>query len=249
MEFPVAVVDFTDVSKVYRRGFAARGVLALKDVTLRIEPGEVFGLVGPNRAGKTTLLKIALSLCWPTSGRVHRFGRDAACRSTLARIGYMHEDQAFPRYLTPAALLQFYGALALVPSHTLRRRAAELLDMVGLSDRRHERISRFSKGMVQRLAMAQALINGPDLLVLDEPSEGLDQSGRNLLHEVIQRQRAAGKTTLLVSHLLADVERLCDRVGVLKDGQLVAVGTVASLSQDVETGVAYPLESALVPHY
>jgi ABC-2 type transport system ATP-binding protein len=245
----VAIVELTDVSKVYRRALGARSVPALQGVTLRIEAGEVFALVGPNRSGKTTLLKMVLSLSWPSSGQVHRFGMPAACRSTLARVGYMHEDQAFPRYLSAAGLLEYYGSMTLVPKPALRHQIPQLLDMVGLADRQHEHISRFSKGMVQRLALAQALLNDPDLLVLDEPSEGLDQAGRKVLHEVIRRRKDRGKSTLLVSHLLGDVERLCDRVGVLSEGKLVALGPLASVTRDPATGAALPLDVAIVPLY
>ena len=151
-----------------------RMIQALRGVSFGIEPGEVLALLGPNRAGKTTLLKILLGLCHPSGGRVFRLGRPISQRSTLARVGYMHENQAFPRYLTAAALLEFYGQLSLVPASVLRTRVPALLEKMGLTDRAHEPIARFSKGMVQRLALAQALIAEPDLLVLDEPMEGLD---------------------------------------------------------------------------
>ena len=170
-----------------------RTVEALRGVSFGIEPGEVFALLGPNRAGKTTLLKILLGLCHPSGGRVFRLGRPLSERSTLARVGYMHENQAFPRYLTATTLLEFYGDLSWIPPAVLRTRVPALLERVGLADRAREPIARFSKGMVQRLALAQALLAEPDLLVLDEPMEGLDLSARLLLQEIVAEQRRRGQ--------------------------------------------------------
>ena len=163
--------------------------LALRDVTLSVPRGSVFGVVGPNRAGKTTLLKSLLSICRPTSGTILRLGRSVQNRSTLDRVGYLHESQAFPRYLTAAALLQYYGALSFVPARELARRIPRRLEQVGLADRAREPIAAFSKGMVQRLALAQALVNDPELLVLDEPTEGMDLVARKLLHDVVAASR------------------------------------------------------------
>ena len=147
------VARFEDVTKVFSAGLFGRGgVRALDQVSLSITEGEVFGLIGPNRAGKTTLAKILLSICRPTSGRIWRLGRDWRERSTLARVGYVHESQAFPRYLTARRLLDYYGALSRQPAAVVRRRGKDLLDQFGLADRSHEPIGRFSKGMLQRLA-------------------------------------------------------------------------------------------------
>jgi ABC-2 type transport system ATP-binding protein len=229
----VAAVAFEQVTKQYPTGLLGRGRLtAVQDVSLRIEPGEVFGLLGPNRAGKTTLVKVLLSLCRPTAGRAERLGRPAEDRRTLAGVGYLHEQHAFPGYLTARAVLQYYGSLALVPEKDLGRRIPELLDCVGLADRADEPLTRFSKGMLQRAGLAQALVNDPDLLVLDEPSEGLDLPGRRLVRDVIAEQRRRGRTVLLVSHVASEVEQVCDRVGVLVGGRLVFVGPVADLTRD-----------------
>jgi ABC-2 type transport system ATP-binding protein len=226
-----AMAEFDGVCKDYPLGLFRRQKLrALDNVSLRIEAGEVFGLLGPNRAGKTTLVKLLLSLARPTSGSVQRFGSPGNHRGTLARIGYVHENQAFPRYLSASELLQLYGALSLQDEETVRSRSAELLEMVGLNDRSQEPISRFSKGMVQRLGLAQALLNEPDLLVLDEPAEGLDLLGRQLVHRVVGQQKQRGGSVLLVSHLVDDVAKLCDRVGVLVRGQLAFLGSVAELT-------------------
>jgi ABC-2 type transport system ATP-binding protein len=240
------VVDFQEVSKSYPADWLGRRLLpAVTDVNLAIEPGEVFGLLGPNRAGKTTLIKILLSLCQPTTGRVLRLGRPLADRTTLARIGYMHENQAFPRYWNAAGLLEFYGALTLLPEPQIHTRVSQLLELVGLLDRSRESIARFSKGMIQRLALAQALMNDPELLVLDEPTEGLDLAARGLVFDVIAEQRRRGRTVLLVSHVLSEIERHCDRVGVLMNSRLIHVGPLTALVHDALSGTARSLEQAL----
>src|SRR5262245_30687547 len=238
------IAEFEEVCKDYPLGLLRRRKLrAVDKVSLRIEPGEVFGLLGPNRAGKTTLVKMLLSLSRPTAGRVSRLGSPIARRATLGRVGYVHENQAFPRYLTAADLLQLYGALSLMDEDTVRARAKHLLELVGLEDRCQEPISRFSKGMVQRLGLAQALINEPDLLVLDEPAEALDLLCRQLVHRVVAQQKQRGGTVLLVSHLIDDVAKLCDRVGVLVKGRLVFAGAVKELTAE------RPLEVALQQLY
>jgi ABC-2 type transport system ATP-binding protein len=248
---PVPAVEFQSVSKVYRLGWLGRRqTCALRDVTLAVPRGSVFGVVGPNRAGKTTLVKALLSICRPTSGTIQRLGWPAENRSTLDRVGYLHESQAFPRYLTPVTLLQYYGALSFVPARQLARRIPLRLEQVDLADRAHEPIATFSKGMVQRLALAQALINDPELLVLDEPTEGMDLIARKLLHDVVHRHKAEGKTTILVSHSLSDVQRLCDRVAVFRGGRVAFTGSLAELMPDATAdGSADALEDALEPMY
>jgi len=247
---PNPAAEFADVSKTYRAPLRpGRTVEALRGVSFRIEPGEVFALLGPNQAGKTTLLKVLLGLCRPSGGRVFRLGRPLSERSTLARVGYMHENQAFPRYLTAVKLLEFYGELAGISPSVLRGRVPALLERLGLTDRAHEPIARFSKGMVQRLALAQGLLAEPDLLVLDEPMEGLDLSARLLLQEIVAQQRRAGKTVLVVSHALGEVARVCDRLAVLVEGRLAYLGALATLLRDPETGRERSLEAALGPIY
>jgi ABC-2 type transport system ATP-binding protein len=241
-----AVVEFEDLGKVYRTGLLGQGRrMAVEHVCLRIETGEVFGLLGPNRAGKTTLVKVLLSLCRPTTGRAMRFQRPVTDRRTLAKVGYVHENPAFPRYLSAPALLEYFGALAQLPEPVVRRRAGELLEFVGLADRRHEPIAGFSKGMIQRLAVAQALLNDPELLVLDEPSEGLDVAGRRLVSEVIAQRRRRNLTVMLVTHVLGEIEQICDRLAVLVAGRLVFAGTPAELAKDPKTGAFCPLPQAL----
>jgi ABC-2 type transport system ATP-binding protein len=243
---PPTALEFEEVRKDYRVGLLTRQALhAVAGVSFRVDAGQAFGLIGPNRAGKTTLVKMLLSLTHPTAGRITRLGQPHRVRATLARVGYMHENHAFPRYWDAQGLLQYYGALALMPEPEVRRRVPELLELVGLADRSREPIANFSKGMVQRLGLAQALINEPDLLVLDEPTEGLDLGGRQLLRDVIAERRRQGKTVLLVSHVLAEVEQLCDRVAVLVQGKLVHLGKLSALKNGSASGTPQALEQAL----
>jgi ABC-2 type transport system ATP-binding protein len=245
---PAAVFD--QVVKTYPTGPLARGgVPALRGVSLTIPTGRVFGLLGPNRAGKTTLIKLLLSLTHPTAGSITRLEAPLSDRRTLARVGYMHENHAFPRYLSAAELLAFYGGLSGVPGDVLETRIPALLERVGLADRQDEPIARFSKGMVQRLGLAQALLNDPDLLILDEPTEGLDLLGRQLLRQIVRERPTAGKTVLLISHVLTEVQDLCDVVAVLVSGRVVFEGPLVELLRDPHTGSPRSLEAALEQLY
>jgi ABC-2 type transport system ATP-binding protein len=245
----LAAAVFSGVCKTYSSGLLRRrAIQALCDVSFRIEPGEVFGLLGPNRAGKTTLVKLLLSLCQPTTGEILLLGRPLSDRSTLKQIGYVHENHAFPRYLSARALLEYYGALTLLPTQEVRQRVPQLLERVGLSDRSDEPIARFSKGMIQRLGIAQALLGEPRLLVLDEPTEGLDLGGRQLLRDVVRQTRQRGGSVLLVTHVLSEVEQLCDRVGVLVGGRVMHIGPLAELTADASGG-SRSLERALTDLY
>lgn len=241
-----AAAVFDQVTKTYRTGPLGRGgISALRGVSLAVPAGSVFGLLGPNRAGKTTLIKLLLSLVRPSSGTVTRLGAPLAERATLARVGYMHENHAFPRYLSASELLTFYSGLSGLPTEVIGPRVGALLERVGLADRKGEPISRFSKGMVQRLGLAQALLNDPDLLILDEPTEGLDLTGRQLLRAVVRERRAAGKTVLMVSHVLTEVQELCDRAAVLVAGRVAFDGTLTDLVRDPKSGAPRHLETAL----
>jgi ABC-2 type transport system ATP-binding protein len=247
---PRPIVEFQHVTKVYRAGLLRRkSIHALRDVTLAVARGSVFGLIGPNRAGKTTLVKTLLSICRPTAGTILRLGYPAHDRTTLAAVGYLHESQAFPSYLSARSLLEYYGSLSQVSRDELHRRIPRLLDQVGLADRAAEPISTFSKGMVQRLALAQSLVNDPQLLVLDEPSEGMDLVARRLLYDVIRRCKQEEKTVILVSHNVADIQRLCDEVALLRDGSVSFAGSLTQLagedqwnaSTDALLGVLEPM--------
>ena len=245
------LVEFQLVSKSYRTGWLRRRTVhALRDVSFSICRGSVFALLGPNRAGKTTLVKALLSICQPTSGTILRFGRSTSDRSTLARIGYMHESPAFPRYLTARAFLDYYGSFSLLTGRETAERIPRLLEEFGLEDRANEPIANYSKGMLQRLALAQALINDPELLVLDEPTEGMDLPARKLLHRVILRRKRQGKTAILVTHNMDDVRRLCDEAAVLRSGQLAFCGPLANLlGKSSEEKDTEALQHALEPMY
>lgn len=236
--------DFQNVAKTYR-SFGCAPVTALRAITLSIPSGSAYALLGPNRAGKTTLIKLLLSLARPSSGVVQRLGQPITDRGTLADIGYMHENHAFPKHLSAAEVLYFYGAMTGLASESLPKAVDAVLDRVGLADRRREPIARFSKGMVQRLGLAQAILNVPKLLVLDEPTEGLDLHGRQLLRAVVKETVASGRTVLMVSHTLTEVEVLCDRAAVLRDGSLVWHGTLEELKLRAKGS----LESALQALY
>jgi ABC-2 type transport system ATP-binding protein len=224
-----AAAVFEKVSKVYPRGWNRGSVVALDGLSLEIPWGETFGLIGPNRAGKTTLVKILLSICQPSDGRIMRLECPSSDRSTLAQVGYVHENPSFAGYLTAWQVLEGYGRLAGVGRRDVRIRAGALVERVGLADRAHERIATYSKGMLQRLALAQALINDPRLLVLDEPTEGMDVAARRVLHDAIEERKAQGATVILVSHALKEIQELCDRIAVLRSGRVAFVGRTRDL--------------------
>jgi ABC-2 type transport system ATP-binding protein len=245
------IVEFQNVCKTYRTGLLhRRTVHALRDVSFTISRGCVFALMGPNQSGKTTLVKTLLSICRPTSGTILRLGRSTFDCSTLAHIGYMHENSAFPSYLTAQALLSYYGGLSLLSGREISERIPRLLEEFGLDDRASEPIACFSRGMLERLALAQSLINDPELLVLDEPGEGMDLSARDLLHRVILRRKRQGKTVILVTHNMDDVRELCDEGAGLRGGKLAFCGPLAKMigQPSVETGAA-ALKDALNPIY
>jgi ABC-2 type transport system ATP-binding protein len=246
--------EFQQLWKTYPCGLLRRrSVQALRGVSLTIPSGSIYGLIGPNRAGKTTLVKLLLSIVHPTRGLVKRLGAPISDRSTLAKVGYVHDSQAFPSYLTARSLLEYYGALSGLRGVTRQSAVAARLDEVGLSDRASEPISAFSKGMLQRLSLAQALINDPELLVLDEPGEGMDLLARELLHDVLTERQQQGRTAIVVSHSLADIQRVCDHVAVLKFGEVALAGRLDDLlgrdhadSADLE-GILKPLYATSQP--
>jgi ABC-2 type transport system ATP-binding protein len=225
-----AVAQFVHVTKRYPGGILRRSVVAIDDVTLRIPGGEIVGIVGPNRAGKSTLIKLLLTLCRPTSGHIARLGRPWHDRATLNRIGYIHENQSLPRYLSARGLLEYYGALSGLPAGTIHRRACSLLEQFELDDRDREPIARYSKGMLQRLALAQALLNEPELLIFDEPTEGMDLLARRMVFDSLCEQRRLGKSALVVSHALGDIESVCDSVVVMRRGNVVFFGPTSELT-------------------
>jgi ABC-2 type transport system ATP-binding protein len=207
----------------------ARGIVAVRDLSLRIEPGEVYGLLGPNGSGKSTTLKIILGLVSPTRGRTEIFGRDSRLVESREAVGFLPENPYFYKYLTGEETLRFFGRLCGLPSARLKERINELLDLVGLTKARKRRLGVYSKGMLQRIGLAQALIHDPRLVVLDEPTAGVDPAGSREIRDLILDLKRRGITVLLSSHLLAQAQEICDRVGILADGVLVREGHLQKL--------------------
>ncbi len=206
-----------------------RGVVAVKDLSLRIEPGEVYGLLGPNGSGKSTTLKIILGLVSPTRGRTEIFGRDSRLVESREAVGFLPENPYFYKYLSGAETLRFFGRLCGMTGATLKNRVNELLDLVGLNKARDRRLGTYSKGMLQRIGLAQALIHDPRLVVLDEPTAGVDPAGSREIRDLIMDLKRRGITVLLSSHLLAQAQEICDRIGILADGVLVREGRLQEL--------------------
>jgi len=221
---PDSAVDVREVTKTFRGR-----VQALRGVSLSIGRGEIFGLLGPNGAGKSTLVKILLTIVRPTRCEGTLLGRPIGHRPTLARVGYLPEHLRFPEYLTAAQAIDYFGALSLVPRAERRRRGDELLELVGMSRWADRPIRTFSKGMRQRTGVAVALVADPDLVVLDEPTDGVDPVGRKEIRDVLLEIRRRGKTVLLNSHLLGEAESVCDRVAIMNRGRVVRQGRLADL--------------------
>ncbi len=207
----------------------ARGIVAVKDLNLQIEPGEVYGLLGPNGSGKSTTLKIILGLVSPTRGRTEIFGRDSRLVESREAVGFLPENPYFYKYLTGEETLRFFGRLCGLRGAPLKERIDELLDLVGLTKARKRRLATYSKGMLQRIGLAQALIHDPRLVVLDEPTAGVDPAGSREIRDLILDLKRRGITVLLSSHLLAQAQEICDRVGILADGVLVREGHLQEL--------------------
>ena len=217
------------LTKVFPVPFHRQSIVAVKDLNLRIEPGEVYGLLGPNGSGKSTTLKIILGLVSPTRGRTEIFGRDSRLVESREAVGFLPENPYFYTYLTGNETLRFFGRLAGLRGAALKNRINELLDLVGLSKARNRRLGTYSKGMLQRIGLAQALIQDPRLVVLDEPTAGVDPAGSRDIRDLILDLKGRGITVLLSSHLLAQAQEICDRVGILADGVLVREGHLQEL--------------------
>ncbi|AFZ01889.1 ABC transporter ATP-binding protein [Calothrix sp. PCC 6303] len=226
------VVLTSELRKVYQTGFFLnQKVASLKNCSLKVYKGETFGLLGPNGAGKTTLLKLLLGIIRPTSGRGLLLGKPLGDGVVKQRIGYLPENTYLYEYLTAWEFLQLVAGLFQIPAKVQRQRIPELLELVGLSlvDARKKQMRRYSKGMLQRVGMAQALINDPELIFLDEPMSGLDPVGRYQMREIILKLKAEGKTIFFNSHILSEVEQICDRVAILSHGELICAGSLEEL--------------------
>jgi ABC-2 type transport system ATP-binding protein len=204
-----------------RFGAGPAQVDALCGISLRVEPGEIYGLLGRNGAGKTTLVRILLDLVRPTAGKARILGRPSREVAARAAVGYLPEDHRFPEYQTGEGTLLLQGALAGLPARARKARARELLGLVGLDRAGRQKVRAYSKGMKQRLGLAQALVGDPQLVLLDEPTDGVDPVGRAEIRDLLLSLKRSGKTVFLNSHLLSEVERLCDRVAILERGALV----------------------------
>ncbi len=223
-------IETIELTKDYAVGFwRKRPRRVLDRLSLQVEAGEVFGFLGPNGAGKTTTLKLLLQLVFPTSGEARIFGRPAGDLAAKRRFGYLPEQPYFYDHLTAEELLTYYGGLFGIPSAERRRRVNALLDEVGIGRERRDPLRKFSKGMLQRVGIAQALINEPDLVILDEPMSGLDPLGRRDVRALILRLRDRGCTVFFSSHVLSDAEALCSRVAILAKGRMVASGLLREM--------------------
>jgi ABC-2 type transport system ATP-binding protein len=242
-------LSVSSLSKTYRTGLLRRStVRALDGISLAVEEGAIFGLLGPNGAGKTTLVKILLGLVRPSGGTARLFGRPAGTPAARHRIGFVPENHRFPGFFTATQTLHAYGRLADVPRAERNDRIPQLLDRLALDGRGDTKVKTFSKGMLQRLGLAQALLNEPDLLFLDEPTGGVDPVGRRAIRDIVLELRDEGKTIFLNSHLLSEVEKVCTQIAILRDGTLVRRGSVEELTavDRVYDLVASPVPESLL---
>jgi ABC-2 type transport system ATP-binding protein len=245
----VPVLEYREISKEYRSNFGRRRVRALDGFTLAVERGEIFGFLGPNGAGKTTAIHLAMGFMGPSSGSGRMLEQPFGHAPTRKRVGFLAENIAlYHRPVYP--LVRFYGALNGMRDPELAKRAREVLEILELSDVAQRNASKLSRGMLQRVGLAQALVNDPDLLILDEPTSALDPLGRVAVRELLNRMRAAGKTIFLSSHLLSEIELVCDRIAILHKGKLVRLGKTSELleSADESEIVARGVGPELFPH-
>jgi ABC-2 type transport system ATP-binding protein len=222
-------VEIDQLTKVFRIPMRRERVVAVRDLSLQVQPGEVYGLLGPNGSGKSTTLKIVLGLVTATRGQTKVFGEDSCLVRSRKDVGFLPENPYFYKFLTGAETVRFFGKLSGMGGAVLDARVQELLDLVGLSEAADRRVGGYSKGMLQRIGLAQALVQDPGLLVLDEPTAGVDPVGSREIRDLILQLKARGKTILLCSHLLSQVQEICDRVGILARGRLVREGRVEDL--------------------
>ncbi|QVL32740.1 ABC transporter ATP-binding protein [Telmatocola sphagniphila] len=226
------VVQTRNLTKVYRDFWGRKKKIALNALDFDIRRGEIFGLLGPNGSGKTTTIKLLLGLLFPTSGEATVFGEPAGDVKKNEKIGYLPEESYLYRFLNAEETLDFYGRLFEIPPDVRRRRAGELIEMVGLEKDKKRILREYSKGMRQRIGLAQALINDPELVILDEPTSGLDPLGTRWMKDLILDLKKRGKTVLMCSHRLDDVQDVCERIAILYNGDLQTLGNVSTLLED-----------------
>jgi ABC-2 type transport system ATP-binding protein len=227
------IVETRKLTKIYRDFWGRQKKVALRALNIEIRKGEIFGLLGPNGSGKTTTIKLLLGLLFPTDGEAFLFGKPAADVTKNERIGYLPEESYLYRFLNAEETLDFYGRLFNLNPTLRRHKAQELIEKVGLKADRKRSLREYSKGMRQRIGLAQALINNPDLVILDEPTSGLDPLGARWMKDLIRELRTQGKTVIMCSHRLEDVQDVCDRIAILNEGELQAYGEVQALLQDI----------------
>src|SRR5215468_9686324 len=227
------IVETRSLTKIYRDFWGRQKKVALRALDLQIYRGEIFGLLGPNGSGKTTTIKLLLGLLFPTHGEALVFGEPAARVSKNERIGYLPEESYLYRFLNAEETLDFYGRLFNMKPDIRRKRAQELIEMVGLANDKKRILKEYSKGMRQRIGLAQALINDPELIILDEPTSGLDPLGTRWMKDLIVALRKRNKTIIMCSHRLEDVQDICDRVAILSEGELRKLDSVKNLLEDV----------------
>jgi len=226
-----SAISVSALTKRYSTRFGRSHVLAIDRVSFQVEPGEIFGLLGPNGAGKTTTVKILLGLTRPTSGEASIFGIPVGRPESRRRVGYLPEGHRFPGYLTARATLKVFGRMSGMSSRAIRSRSTELLERVRLSEWADVRVKKFSKGMVQRLGLAAALVHDPDVLLLDEPTDGVDPVGRREIRDLLREEASKGRAILLNSHLLSEIEQTCGRVAILRKGRVVREGRIEELTR------------------
>jgi ABC-2 type transport system ATP-binding protein len=236
-------ISIRNLTKVFPIPFRRERVVAVKDLSLDVEPGQVYGLLGPNGSGKSTTMKIVLGLVSPTAGSTEIFGRDSSEVESREEVGFLPENPYFYKFLTGEETLHFFGKLCGLRGAKLRERASELLALVGLENARDRRLGGYSKGMLQRIGLAQALVQNPRLLVLDEPTAGVDPAGSREIRDLILDFKKRGITVLLCSHLLGQVQEICDRIGILHQGVLVREGRLEDLIS-IENQMELILENA-----
>ena len=239
----VPAVEVKNLVKDFKGALGVKSVRAVKDVSLQIAPGEVYGLIGPNGSGKSTTMKAVLGLVAPTSGSTSIFGRNSLKVDSRNEVGFLPENPYFYKHLTAAETVRFYGKLCGMRGRKLKERIGELLELVGLQDARNRRLRGFSKGMLQRIGLAQAMVQDPQLLVLDEPTAGVDPTGSRQIRDLILELKNRGITVFLCSHLLEQVQQVCDRVGIIHQGVLVNEGRLDELIS-VENRTEIILENA-----
>ena len=238
------IISSDRITKVYSPRSRTRAVTALSEFSLSVKEGEIFGLLGPNGAGKTTFIKVLLGIVFPTDGSASMLGSVVGNTAAKARAGYLPENHKYPAYLSGEQVLRFFGQLSGMDGASLSRSIDEKLALVDMEKWRGMKTKKYSKGMMQRIGLAQALINDPQLLILDEPTDGVDPLGRKDIRDILMHLKQQGKTIFLNSHLLSEVELICDRVAILNKGKMVRQGTVRELTESEHT-YTIGIESAL----